>query len=190
MYSHSKIYKLQCNDGYFYIGSTCNKLRVRLSQHKIKSNTYNDRKIYSHINSIGWDNVRIILIEEFECNNKDELRQKEDEYIQKEINNELCLNSYCAYKTVEQTKEYRKNWQKQDHCKEYRKKWQKEKYSTDDNYREKSKQQKITYYEKNKDIMKQKMKDYYQRNKQQKNNLKVNINDVEGIEKGTSRTTF
>jgi hypothetical protein len=47
--------------------------------------------VYAHIAG-EWDKVRILLIEEFSCENKEQLRRKEDEYIQKELNNPLCLN--------------------------------------------------------------------------------------------------
>ena len=102
-YSNSKIYKLQCNDGYFYIGSTTSELRKRLREHKTNnSNT----SVYNHINSIGWNNVKIILIENFECNNRDELRMYENEYIQNNILDPLCLNTYNAYQSEEQRKNY------------------------------------------------------------------------------------
>lgn len=101
MYNHSSIYKLQCSDGSFYIGSTTNELRVRFSGHKTKSKTRTSR-VYQHINTIGWNEVRIILIEAFSCNSKLELLKKEDEYIQRELDNEFCLNTLSAYRTDEQ----------------------------------------------------------------------------------------
>lgn len=91
-YKNSKIYKLQHNSGSFYIGSTCSELRKRLCNHKAKSKIYPNNKKYKFING-EWDKVKIILIEAFECSNKDELRKKEDEYIRKEMNNLFCLNS-------------------------------------------------------------------------------------------------
>ena len=36
---HSKIYKLQANDGYFYIGSTIQNLNSRLNDHRCTSNS-------------------------------------------------------------------------------------------------------------------------------------------------------
>ena len=81
-YEKSKIYKLQHEDGHFYIGSSTNELRVRLKQHKNKSKDGNNRRVYQHINN-EWDKVRIILIESFVCANRQELVKKEDEYSQK-----------------------------------------------------------------------------------------------------------
>lgn len=101
MYAKSKIYKLQHDDGYFYIGSTVNELRKRLRQHK--DNIHPNQRVYKHIAG-EWDKVRIVLIEEFSCENKEQLRRKEDEYIQKELNNPLCLNTNHAVLNVEKRK--------------------------------------------------------------------------------------
>lgn len=105
-YENSKIYKLQCDDGYYYIGSTTTELRCRLYKHKNKSKTYLDRTSYQHINEIGWDRVRIVLMEAFCCNNRDELRMKEDEHICKHRDDPFCLNTYRAFLTEEEKKQY------------------------------------------------------------------------------------
>ena len=44
------------------------------------------------MNLIGWDNVKIILIEEYNLENRDQ-QMKEDKIIQEHINDNLCLNS-------------------------------------------------------------------------------------------------
>jgi len=100
-YENSKIYKLQHTDGHFYIGSTINELTKRLSQHKGMNRP--NQRVYAHIAG-EWDKVRILLIEEFSCQNKQELLRKEDEYIQKELNNPLCLNVLHAVLNVEKRK--------------------------------------------------------------------------------------
>ena len=104
-YSRSKIYKLQCDDGHFYIGSTKNELRKRLQDHKGDSKRH-DSKVYQHINAIGWERVRIVLIEEFSCETRDELRRKEDEHIQLHENNPLCLNNNRTSFNTERRKCY------------------------------------------------------------------------------------
>ena len=65
-YLNSKLYKLQCDDGYFYIGNTTQSLCKRLYDHKVRSNSiqYKDMKIYKHINLLAWTRVKIILISE------------------------------------------------------------------------------------------------------------------------------
>ena len=94
-YENSKVYKLQCVSGHFYIGSTSNTLAKRLGQHKAKALTRPECRVYKHING-EWDNVRIVLVEAFPCESKEQLNKKEDEHIQRELNNPLCLNSKGA----------------------------------------------------------------------------------------------
>ena len=74
-YRKSKIYKIiNSVDNSILIGSTCSSLHVRLSQIKTK------RQI-EHFNAIGWDKMKIILIEEYPCKNKDELTREEQNII-------------------------------------------------------------------------------------------------------------
>ena len=95
-YDQSKIYKLLCDDGHYYYGSTIAKLKSRLHGHKDSSKTMTSR-LYSHINSIGWDKVRIELVETFSCANRTEIRMKENEYILAAKSDPLCLNTLVAY---------------------------------------------------------------------------------------------
>jgi hypothetical protein len=111
-YSKSKIYKLQCDDGYYYIGSSVNELRFRFATHKRDSKT-NSSRVYQHINTIGWDRVRIVLVEEYSCENKQQLIRKEDEHIRLHKDDTFCLNSYCAFRTPEQNTEHITEYQKQ-----------------------------------------------------------------------------
>ena len=68
-YQNGKIYKLVCNDGYYYIGSTTQELNNRLNNHIYLSKSCVN-KVYHYINFIGWDNVTITLIENYSCNSK------------------------------------------------------------------------------------------------------------------------
>ena len=81
-YQHSKIYKLvnNINDN-FYIGSTTKK---RLCERK--NGHYQDSKkksnlLFDEINQYGIKNFEIILIESYPCNSKDELRARENYWI-------------------------------------------------------------------------------------------------------------
>jgi hypothetical protein len=67
-------------------------------------------KVYTHINSIGWDNVKIILVELCNCNSKDELKMKENEYINKAKNDVKCLNNNRAYRTVDDIHQQKKDY--------------------------------------------------------------------------------
>ena len=82
-YAKGKFYRLVNDiDSEFYVGSTCSTLAKRLSKHKNASKRKPDRKVYQHINSIGWENVSIILIEEYPCENKMELERRERYWIE------------------------------------------------------------------------------------------------------------
>jgi predicted GIY-YIG superfamily endonuclease len=128
---------LQCDDGYYYYGSTINDLRFRLHNHKCISTGNMNRPLYKHINN-EWDKVKIILVEEFECLNRLELLRKENEYIRKVIDDKYCLNITRPTITNEERIEYNlkynkeyenthpeyKEWKKQYHrnyMREYRK---------------------------------------------------------------------
>lgn len=85
-YQQAKIYKIVCEHcNEIYVGSTCEKyLSCRLGKHKSGSKKPENcsRRFYSHMNEYGWDKARIILIENFPCNSVNELRAREDLYIQ------------------------------------------------------------------------------------------------------------
>jgi len=81
-YTNGKIYKLVNNaDNEIYIGSTCLPLHKRFYKHKSDGTKQPDRKVYKHLVGIGWDEVKIILIESFPCENKMELEKRERYYI-------------------------------------------------------------------------------------------------------------
>lgn len=109
------IYKLYCDDGYFYIGSTVDRyLSRRYHKHKCDSvrPEYKDNKVYSHIHKLGWSRVKIILIETLDFINHLERRKKENEHIVKYLNDPLCLNTNKAYRTDDELKEYMINHRK------------------------------------------------------------------------------
>lgn len=109
IYEKGKIYKLQCMDGHYYIGSTTQKLNHRFSNHK-QSSKSDTSKVYTYINSIGWDNVQIELIEDYPCNKKSELNKREDYHIRQSKTDELCLNNNGAYLSEEKRKEQKKEY--------------------------------------------------------------------------------
>ena len=91
-YNNGKIYKLVCEDGCYYIGSTIQKLNLRFNSHK-KSSKKEVCNVYDHINDIGWDKVQIELVENYSCNNKQELNKREQYYIDQSIDDLQCLNN-------------------------------------------------------------------------------------------------
>jgi len=101
----AKIYKLYCDDGHYYFGSTiAHYLCKRIAGHKSdgQKESFKHNKLHSHINRIGWDRVKIILVEEIDYTTKDDLRRKENEYIVKALADPLCLNHNRAIVTEEE----------------------------------------------------------------------------------------
>ena len=143
-YQKGKIYKLwspQGEEDEIYIGSTCDELHKRKSAHKVNSNNCSSKILFEK-----YDDVRIELIEEYSCNNKEELIKKEGEYIR----NNKCLNKIIPDRTP---KEWRDdNMEKQ---KEYR-----------ENNKEKIKKKFIEWYENNKDKQIEKNMIYYENNRE------------------------
>jgi len=90
-YQEGKIYKIYntVNDE-IYIGSTTRKLCERMADHRRRINGRDQNfPIYKAFRDHGIDNFFIELIEKYPCNDIDELRKKEGEYI-KEL--KPCLN--------------------------------------------------------------------------------------------------
>jgi hypothetical protein len=82
-YKNAKIYRLVNKvDDEIYVGSTCSPLSKRLYEHKHMAKIKPNRKVYQHLNNIGWENVNVILIEEYPCENKMQLERKERQYIE------------------------------------------------------------------------------------------------------------
>ncbi len=92
-YQEGKIYKIVCNiTNEIYIGSTYRKLNDRLLVHKTTP-TCSSREI------INRGNYEILLIENYACNNRYELEQRERYYIE----NNVCINQVIPTRT---SKEY------------------------------------------------------------------------------------
>ena len=91
-YKNGKIYKItSTNSTDCYIGSTTQPLNRRLVQHRSAYKHYLNsvRSYQSSFDIFKAGNVSIELIQEFPCNNKDELEFQESLTIRKEVN---CIN--------------------------------------------------------------------------------------------------
>ena len=136
-------------DDCIYIGSTIKTLNERFSKHK-KDQKIKDYFIYLYMEDIGIDNFYIELLEEFENITKDDLRKKEQEYIEKykNINEDIVLNTNNAYTNIQ---EYKKQYDKQyyeankDKKKEYDKQYNKDNKDKKKQYREANKDKKKEY---------------------------------------------
>lgn len=133
------VYRLDCQNGYYYIGSTTQTLSQRLKTHKWCSSS-SSSPLYKYIATTGWDSVEINSIEEVECETKQELKQIESKYIQFHRNTPLCLNRNLAILTkedkqkkdreyakshTEQKRENHKKWREanRERMREHQKKW-------------------------------------------------------------------
>jgi hypothetical protein len=153
-YSYGKIYKLvsdQTDD--IYIGSTANRyLCNRLSKHTYDFRRWNG-EYPNHITSfkiLKYDDCKIILIEDYPCENKYQLEARERYHIE----NNKCVNKQVPTRTqkeyYEDTKEIILAYVKQ--------------------YQEKNKEtlsiQKKDYRARNREVLLEKKKEYYKNNKE------------------------
>ena len=170
-----QVYKLLCDDGHYYIGSTKSELKYRLYHHKQHSLLWPERKVYNHILSRGWDNTQILRVEEVICKTRDELLIKENEHIKKSLSDPLCLNIKKAHLTkkelleqqrqyIEENKEkmnaYQANYRKENaekRCEHSRQ------YVAE--HREEVRAQRKSHYEENKAEIIEKQKAYAEANK-------------------------
>ena len=88
------VYRLYVDDPpWFYIGSTTQKsLKSRRLGHKQRAQLCPDNKMYKILNEIGWDKVKIEVVEELFVYDKTELYNKENEHIVTNFNNPYLLN--------------------------------------------------------------------------------------------------
>jgi predicted GIY-YIG superfamily endonuclease len=97
-----KIYKLNCSDNRYYIGYTKKSLEERLKKHISKSREAREkgRKLYRHINSIGWENVTIELLHNISGKNKSELLALESKIIEESFLDPMNLNSGRSFISI------------------------------------------------------------------------------------------
>ena len=143
-YQKAKIYKL-VGYGLTYYGATIQSLCERKSGHKRNINKCMSKELFK----LG-DDIDIVLVENYPCNNKEELHQRERYYIE---NNE-CINKQIPTRTKKEYCETNKE-NKKEYDKEYR-----------ENNKDKIKQ----YREDNKEMIKLLKKENYEQNKEIINN--------------------
>jgi hypothetical protein len=98
-----KIYKVEFDDGHYYFGSTTQSLETRFRLHKYNMDTQCSR----YMQKVGKDACRIVLVEDYPCENKQQLLRKEDEYIQRHRDEEMCLNIKRSFVEPNETEEKR-----------------------------------------------------------------------------------
>ncbi|ARF11778.1 hypothetical protein Klosneuvirus_2_214 [Klosneuvirus KNV1] len=185
-YQNGKIYKLTSNQTTdIYIGSTAQKsLKSRLNAHKTVYKQCKDQNNLDEITScklVCYDDCKIELIENYPCNNSDELKKREGYWIKNTPN---CVNKVIAGRTRqeykrdnkeylnEKNKEYNeKNKERlkeiykqyrienKDKISKYRKEYGQKNQERDKNYRKE-------YHIKNKEKNRLRMKKYREENKE------------------------
>lgn len=138
-YQRGKIYKITNSEtNETYVGSTIEPtLAKRLSKHRSNYQQYAQGKVgknkqYSALNILGKDGITIVLLENYPCNNKDELFQREDYYINKLKNEGVnVINKRKNVQTKEELKEYNKHYYQKNKLKMnkqtkiYKREWRK-----------------------------------------------------------------
>ena len=108
-YSKGKIYKIT-NDynNDIYVGSTCDTLAKRYSNHKkdSKKERCQNMNIYKLMNEIGFDRFRIELIENYPCEDRYQLRQKEGYYIRQMGTLNMKIECRTSKEWEEDNKDY------------------------------------------------------------------------------------
>ena len=150
------IYKIESitGEGKCYVGSTIKTLTQRWSKHKNHYKYWKEHKT-NYVRSAvifdlyGIDNCHIVLLENFECDTKTELRVKEGQYI-KMLD---TVNRYIAGRT---DKEYREDTKEENKIK-------------DKIYYQNHKREIKEYYQKNKEKIKTQIKEWILKNKEVQN---------------------
>jgi len=176
-YSKSMIYKLCCKNPEIkeiYVGSTTNLIKRKYNHksdcYNVNSNNYNLYKYQFIRENGGFKNWDMVLIENYDCENKQELHKRERYYI--ELLN-ATLNSRKSYITEEEKKEYNKEWieNHKEEKKEYNKEWIENHKDYQKNYKENNKQQLKEYNKKYYLKNKEKLEQYYLKQKQKRLDL-------------------
>ena len=177
-FNKGKIYKItnDYNDD-IYVGSTCDTLIRRFINHKRSSKTEKKQNmsIYKLMNEIGFERFRIELIEDYQCQDRYQLRQREGHFIRQfgTLNQNIAgrTNPEWRENNKDKIKEHKKEYNEankdkiSEQCKEY--------YKAN---KDKIQEHKKEYNEANKDRISEQGKDYYKANKDEiLENLKVKI---------------
>jgi len=118
-YKNGKIYRIVCNEtGLCYVGSTTQTLTKRLSRHKLNFRQYLNEK-YHYVSSfdiLEKNNYDIVLIEEYPCENKNQLHKRERHYIETMdcVNKRIPTRPKSEYSKIyiEENKEKKKEYDK------------------------------------------------------------------------------
>lgn len=151
-YDNGFIYRIDGTDAsgvaLTYIGSSCGKsCERRFAEHKCKYKRYKDgkgTKDYTSFPILDCEDCRITLVEKYPCASKDELRQREQYY----IDTNECVNKYKAYTGVKTLQEYNNQYYEEN--------------------KEKMREQMQQYYEANREKIREQNKRHYEANREKR----------------------
>lgn len=172
-YGNGKVYKIEPivehEEGDIYIGSTTKKyLSQRMDSHRSQYNgwkkenvTYKMTTSFFLFEKYGVDNCHILLLEEVDCNSKDELMAREGHYIR----TLKCVNKIIPGRTAQEYYQTHKE-EKLQYGKEYRATNRDTLIAKDKIYNDSHKEERKQYYLANIDKIKKYRKEYAQSNKE------------------------
>lgn len=177
-YTKGKIYIIRNSENDLtYIGSTCQTLAQRMTQHRVYMRKFPHYKLYQAMNELGKDAFYIELLEDYPCQRKEELLKKEGEKIrehQSALNKVINGRSQKEYKedNKEQIETYQRlyNQSHRDKIANHNKAYYKMNTYTiiernKQNYRE-NKEGRRQYNEKNKERINERVRQYKEKNKE------------------------
>ena len=185
-FKNGKIYCIRNNiTNDIYVGSTCQPLSKRMAKHRETRTDPNKQhhKIHSKMNELGVENFYIELIEEYPCENNDQLRAREGHFIREMATLNGRIECRDRKEHYQDNKEYIKAKSNKNYYdnieyrraknKEYRDNHKEERVEYDKQYRQDNKeriaQYKKDYREKNRDTILQKHKEYHEQHKEEQN---------------------
>lgn len=178
-YENGKIYtiKSKTNPDLIYVGSTIQTLNERMNGHKkqSKEKSRQNYPLYKSINN-NWNEWYIELYEEYNCENKEELRKREGEIIRQigTLNQRIAGRDDRTYEIDNKQKRdtYKKEYREKNYdvLKEKRNLKSKENCDRAKEYyvnnKDNVKKYKKEYREKNRETLKENNKKYYEENKE------------------------
>ena len=185
-YNNGKIYCIRntITDD-IYIGSTTQTLCKRMAKHRSDTQRIvkNNNRIYQKMNELGIEKFYIELLEEYPCENNDQLRASEGHFIREMATLNGRIEGRDKKEHYQDSKEYikeksKKNYHdnieaRREQHKEYAKQHKDKRAEYDKLYRERNKEAvaetKKRCYENKKEEYLQKKKAYYEANKEEIN---------------------
>ena len=152
-YQEGKIYKIISNKlDLVYYGSTTKTLKQRLNDHRGHYKRYLKGKgqYYSSFELMKLDDAQIILVEDFPCENKKELHQRERFYIE----SNTCVNKNIPGRTEKEWREKNKEIlleKRREYIKQNSEKLKKEFKEWANNNKEKIAERQKKYYQDNRE---------------------------------------